>query len=463
MNLAKKTVLTNIAQNALNIDARNVEDALIELHKNDNDKFAMGDVKLSARDISDTNWIKCDGSPLTSMPESTVRKNLINGNSFSNQTISVSGYTISNSGENVYIDDNYMIVPAVQTSGGNISVVLLVYTRNNGLFTFSGAKVLWTHVQSGTQGNYGGIVKSIIKCGAYYYAIWKWWLYTDSAQTVNWYASYTTNPTSTWTNVEIVSKGTTQSANYLYLLSADTDNSSIKISICGNSTANGITIYTGTGTLSNLVETTQTTSTSINISDTVKSIPTGIAQGSMSAHGNVGGWNTVIYKDSFNGNWQILTRPASWARAFYNVFYIDSRWWGLYSSNETGLFVVIADSLAELSTGTLSNLTKIDISLSGYVSDTYVNSVALIGDGLSLYIRVLEDDIYKTYLCRVTSDGTLYNVVTNSSYGSGTFTNNQLATGFTMTNANSAFICSLLSLPNVNISGISAYMKVADN
>ena len=170
MQIAKKTVLTNTARTTLGVSARTVEDALLELHKNDNDNFAIGDVKLSARTISDANWKKCDGSFLRTAVSADVRKNLTQNTSFKG-IIATGSDSVAGS---MYTDDNYVIIanaggPSSSASGTRYASLTIYTIGSNGALTLNSTKTLG----STTLENRSYQVGTILKCGSYYYVIWR--------------------------------------------------------------------------------------------------------------------------------------------------------------------------------------------------------------------------------------------------------------------------------------------------
>ena len=169
MQLAKKTVITNSAKSALGVTSQDLEGAILELHKNDNDNFAIGDVKLSGRTISDANWKLCDGSFLHTSVPTDVRKNLMVNASFKSSEVTGS----DTNSKCFYADDNYLFVASANnissTTSGTRYVKLAVYTIGaNGALSLNSTKTIASTTT--TKRNY--YVGNIIKCGNYYYLLY---------------------------------------------------------------------------------------------------------------------------------------------------------------------------------------------------------------------------------------------------------------------------------------------------
>lgn len=354
MQLAKKTVLTNSAMTTLGTSKRILEDAIIDLHRNDNDNWAIGDIKTTTRTISDANWHKCDGSFMTANLSNDIKNTLTRKNQVKIQGATALDTTAQNYW-NHYSDDNYMIISTYysQSSGGGW-VKLFVYTRNSaGNIVANSQKTLrsWSNKYS------VAFPYPIIKCGNYYYTVVR---YDDEGSgglnTRYWHLYYTTNPTGSWSSRLIWSGGDAM-ANFVGLY---TNGSQVRLEISNRSYPASSrpldpTVYTFSGDGSNITSTTYTTALDLGIGrdDEYNIYPVGDGK-----YEKMQSSFYKFYKSSFTSNWTQYTTPT-WADAVYCVYYINGKYYGLFKKknvNNTYIFA-IANSYTAFSSTALTNLT----------------------------------------------------------------------------------------------------------
>ena len=424
MQLAKKTVLTNNAMTKLGTSKRLLEDAIIDLHKNDNDNWAVGDIKTTSRTITDSNWHKCDGNYALGNLSNNIRDNLLMHNQIKMQKIAMLD-TSATDRWHYYCDDNYVIIcAAYQASGGSGWTKLFVYTRDaNGNVVANSQKTLRT-VSYSRYDTYAG---PIVKCGSYYYCLYYYAINDGDGSNDNsyWYLAYTTNPTGTW------SQRTLYAGQYRsgirYLLGMYTNGSQVRVDLSANSSGRSsnppeVTVYTFSGDGSNATTSTYSwsntnTTATTNLDPSYNIYPVGDGK-------FVQLRSLPAYKSSFTANWSTLTTP-SWASSWRALYYINGKYWGIFvrssSSSDYGFYVAYASTLSALTSTALANLPHWEIDTGRYLYSTYefygrTNSALWMIVPES--ITVDSTTISKTYLYSFTENGLKKILLSDDYWGS---------------------------------------------
>ena len=471
MQIAKKTVLTNTARTTLGISARTVEDALLELHKNDNDNFAIGDIKNTTRVINDANWHKCDGSYLLTNVSTDIKNTLTRQNQIKLST----GIMQDTNGTNwtYYSDSSYVIIGSsysITNAGGWAK--LFVYTRNEaGDIVANSQKTLRSWGDKYSMAWPG----PIIKCGSYYYTVVK---YDDEdsegLDTRYWHLYYTTNPTGTWSSRQIWSGG--DSNRYLNGLYTNGSTVRLEISSYNNASASNpkaVTVYTFSGDTSNI------TSSSYNITISINDVTHNdeyniYPMGDGKYFRLVSSFGRLTYKSSFTATSWTQVDPPSWANAIWGVYYMNGKYYAIFEkdngSNPYTFVFAWASSLNTLLTSTEANLSHIE-----WVS--YAQPARCYGFANSVIWSIAEDrttvestTTYKVYLIALTENGikkllvddthTWRNnytyLITNSSNYTAVLHN-------TSSDLRNSFYFIGLSYPDMTNEPYDAYMKIATN
>lgn len=475
MQIAKKTVLTNTARTTLGINARSVEDALLELHKNDNDNFAIGDIKLSSRTISDTNWKKCDGSFLRTALSSDIRKNLFQTASFAAKNFSTNPTNV----ETLYADDTYLITsytvnPGTTTSGTR-AVYLQIFTRNsagnpvlNSTKTIASTSTVRIRYDSG----------DIVKAGNYYYFIYRYYhIAADDSDDQTIYVAYTTSPTGTWTNKTLVANNVVASGRTYYnYLGAYASGSNVRADFIDktNGSSATVTSLAFTTTVSNITTTTQTSAPAMTYSNW------GSSHERYKIHSDNGNrcfregpsYQYLTYKSSFTANWQNLTSP-SWAQSlnipWIGYYYIDSVHWGVFDKQGQTI-IVGANSLSDL-----QNLARTSLPYNftiNHGNTAYSVTYGAHGEtpyGVTGYTVDANNGLYVWCVNKsgmTTSDKliSLPAAPQNSRACIAPYISDYYATGiFKYKLDDTTAFMTALALPNIKLSGATGYIKIANN
>ena len=353
MQLAKKTVLTNNAMTKLGTSKRLLEDAIIDLHKNDNDNWAIGDIKATARQINDANWHKCDGSYMLANVSENIKTTLIRQHQVKMQKVELLD-TTQTQYRTYYSDDNYVIIHSVYMSSSSGWDKLFIYTRDaNGNIVANSQKTLRSY-----SNKYDYVLCCpIIKCGNYYYTTS---MFKDSdSDGLNaryWILYYTTNPAGSWASRTVWSGG----SSFGYLYGLYTNGSQVRLELSSHSSGSSsnpknVTVYTFSGNGSNITSSTYslTSSPGYGWDDESNVYPVGDGKYEKMQPNS----SYKYYKSSFTANWTQYTTP-SWADVVYGIYYINGKYYGLFSEKnvDNSFIFAVANSYTAFSSTALANL-----------------------------------------------------------------------------------------------------------
>lgn len=473
MQLAKKTVLTNSAMTTLGTSQRILEDAIIDLHKNDNDNWAIGDIKNTTRAINDPNWHKCDGSYMMANVPNDIKNTLVRKHQVK-LTTAVMQDTNPASNWNYYSDANYVIVASsysITNAGGWVK--LFIYTRDatTGLLVANSQKTLRSWGDKYSMAWPG----PIIKCGNYYYVVVRY--DDDDSEGLEqryWHLYYTTNPTGTWSARQVWSGGNQMA----YLWGLYTNGSTARLELCSsNSGSSGVartvTVYTFSGDTSNITSSTyncqvNTHSGMSGMYDYNNTYPLGDGKYVKCYMGLSG---QIVYKSSFTSGWSSLALP-SWAYSWLTAAYVNGKYYGIFKKSNAGndytYYFVIANSLTAFASSTLANLTYYTFTNKSSNWRFWGRTNAGIW-GLIQESEVVDSiTVHYTYLAVFTEDGIKKHLINNVSWGTneagkandGTYT---AVLHCTLSDYKNNFYFISLAYPDMSDQPYDAYMKIATN
>lgn len=454
MNLAKKTVITNSAKSTLGVTAQNVEDVMIQLHKNDVDNFAIGDIKPTVRTITSSNWHLCDGSFLRGNLSNDIKNGLTKRFQFKVQKSALQDTVPTN--WTYYADDGYVIINSQYLASGNRLVKLQVYTRNSaGEVVANSSKTLY----SSTSSRYSCRIGPVLKCGSYYYALY--YVSHDDSEgdrdDLTWYIAYTTNPTGTWSTKAV----TPANINCINLVGFYTNGSSVRLEICDYSTfstSRTVYVYTFSGNTGNITSSTYSNSVDIPTGYSDETNTRAVGNGTYIKRGSTSG---IYYKSSFTAGWQLLAKP-SWASMWVWAYYINGKFIGIFGRNSEKAIAVIADSITAFSNTSLANLTYYELP-----NTTVPYALGATSSGI-LYIDSFNNDgTNRVHLVLVTEEGVKYKPIDTVSFGQPE--GNVVSASYTAVfhsaepSYKTNFYFVGLQYPDMSNEPFNAYMKIATN
>lgn len=472
MQLAKKTVLTNTAMTTLGTSKRLLEDAIIDLHRNDNDNWAIGDIKNTVRTISDSNWHKCDGNYITGNISDDIKNNLLVQNQIKAQSVVMQDTSATR--WQYYSDDSYVIIcAAYQASGGSGWTKLFVYTRDaNGNIIANSQKTLRTVSYS----RYTTLAGPIIKCGNYYYCLYYYVIEDGDGDITNcyWYLAYTTNPTGTWSQRALYTGQ--YNSGRRYLLGMYTNGSQVRADLSyyssgSSSNPREVTVYTFSGDGSNATTSTYSWSdsnTSALIAPTSDYNIYPVGDGKF-----VQLRSLPSYKSSFTANWSTLTVP-SWAYSWRALYYINGKYWGIFkrysSTSDYNFYVAYASTLSALTSTAIADLPHWEINTGLYLYSSY-EFYGRTNNALWMIVpestTVDSTTTWKTYLYSFTEAGLKKTLLANVNWGSyisgGTNGSYTAIAHNTDTSYRNNFYFIGVTYPDMTNEPYSAYMKIATN
>lgn len=467
MQLAKKTVLTNNAMTRLGTSKRLLEDAIIDLHRNDNDNWAIGDIKATARSINDANWHKCDGGYMLANVSEDIKTTLIRQHQVKIQKVALLD-TTQTSYRNYYSDDTYVIIHSVYMSTSSSWDKLFIYTRDaNGNIIANSQKTLRSYTN-----RYNDVFCGpIIKCGNYYYTISQF--DDEDSGGLNaryWILYYTTNPAGSWASRTIWSGGN----SFGYLFGFYTNDSQVRLELGSSSSGSSsnpreVTVYTFSGDGSNITSSTYslTSDPGNGRSDEYNVYPVGDGK-----YARMQSSWYKWYKSSFTANWTQYTTP-SWASYVYGIYYINGKYYGLFSEKnvDNSYIFAVANSYTAFSSTALDNLQYYRFNSYTDLYRHYGRTNAGIWTLIDERITVDSTTTFNTYFVILTENGMKRKLLHS---GSDRFLNNYgkmfpkqnshtviaHATGSSLQNY---FYFIGMSYPDMTNEPYDAYMKIATN